>query len=228
MAQIRVSIANLAIAVRQQGRHGLSLQRRYFGILNPKKLEKGERQYQALGGAAMLTEVGKSVLEEVTGATNFELDKETGFYDARFQIDESDLDCVFQSFSRKDDIYGYEQDRTLDIMHELTGKAFPGHPSLLAADEAVSIEIAYMTAVIQRQSAPAADTSARGASADVPTRRLFRFYDLVMPESLMGKFFSSPVVRELTYEELKSTKGGSCAGRTSDGFVIQNNLLWPT
>lgn len=223
MSLVRVSIANLAwyVGVRE------SDVQYPFAILNPSKLKQGERQYMALGGGAMLNEAGKVLLEEVAGATNFEFDKETGFYDARFQIDEGDVESVFRTFS-KVGVCGatpYEQDPTLDIMAELSGKEFPGYPTILAEEEVGLVQPIFVKVMRQKLPTVGADTSSR-AKADMPTHRLFRIFELVMPLTLcQQRIFGSPVVRVLKNDELKTTEGGSKAGRTNDGFVMQNNLF---
>lgn len=221
--RVRVSIANLAWYVRIKQNDV-----RYpFAILNPNKLKKGECQYMALGGGAMLTESGKKALEESFDASDFELDKHTGLFDARFQIYEKDLEAMFGLFSNINGIMKtYEQDRTLDIMAELSGKEFPGYERILDDDEVKLVKANFVKVVRQKPSEAAVDTSARGASAEVPTRRLFRIYELVMPKELyQRKLLHSPVVKILSDDELKTTDGGCKAGLTSDGLVIQNNLF---
>lgn len=216
MAKVRVSVANLAWFARVSG----SANRHPFGIVNEKKLKRGERQYMALGGGAMLAQAGKELLEAQIGATNFEFDEHTGCFDARFQIDEDRLESVFYHFEH----YGIlELDPTLDILAELTG-AEPGHDGILTAEEANLVQVVQCGLVRQQSSAAGTDTSAR-ASAEMPTRRLFRVFELVMPSRLFEKMQSSPTVRFLSDTELRTTAGGSKAGRTSDGWVIQNNLF---
>lgn len=220
MANVRVSVGNLAWYAAQEG--GLSTS--VFGILNPKKLKKGERQYGALGGAAMLNDTGKKYLEDSYGATDFEFDAATAFWDARFVIDDAHLEDVLSLFA---DTHGpvqdFEQSRALDIVHELIGQEV-GHEPILTAEEAAKITVRYLFSVRQRPSEATADTSAR-ASANVPTRRIFRIFLLIMPKDIYEKFAESPVVRILAEEELATTDGGSKAGVTDDGCVIQNNLF---
>lgn len=217
--RVRVSIANLAWSVRTT--HGRSWHP--FGIVNQKKLAKGERWYGALGGGVMLTQQGKEELEHFYGASDFEFDAHSGFFDARFQVDEeTDLEGVFSMFPIKAD-KAYEQDPTLDIVGELTGSE-PGHESIFTADEAKMIEVIPVRVVRQKPAAAGADTSGR-ASSDIPTLRLFRIFELAMPYDLFEKMLRSPAVRLFSSEELATTDGGSKAGRTNDGCVIQNNLF---
>lgn len=216
--KIRASIANLAWFARV---HGTAI-RHPFGILNQKKFREGKRQYCALGGGAMLTEEGKRLLEEQVAASDFELDPHTGFFDARFQIDASHLESVFEHFESGLNAI-YEQNPTLDIRAEITG-AEPGHESIFTADEMKMIRVVPFGNIRQKQAEVGTDTSAR-ASVDMPTRRLFRIFELVMPNELFEKLQLSWAVRFFSDEELRTTDGGSQAGRTNDGFLIQNNLF---
>ncbi len=221
--RIRVSIANLAWYVQM-----IENDVRYpFAILNPNKLKAGGHQYMALGGGAMLTVVGKVMLEKKCSATDFEFDEDTGFYDARFQLDAGNLETVFSKFSDvgRSGATVYEKDPTLDIMAELTGKEFPGFPTILTEDEAKLVRPKFVKVVRQKLPAAGADTSSR-SSAEMPSHRLFRIFTLMMPSSLyQTKIWRSPVVRILQNQELATTDGGSRAGQTSDGHLIQNNLF---
>ncbi len=222
MSQIRVSVANLAWYVRLNEDNAVASQ---FGILNPSKLAKGERSYMALGGGAMLTKKGKQMIECTFGATNFEFDDTTGFYDARFQIDDSELDRVFAVFESIDGVMKcYEQDPMLDIIAELSGKEFPRYPTILTEAEVALVYPLFVKTVRQKLSALGTDTSSR-AKAEMPTHRLFRIFELGIPSSLLPKFTESKVVRILLDSELASTDCGSKAGKTRDGFTIQNNLF---
>lgn len=216
--KVRASFANLAWFARVHG----TVIRHPFGILNQKKFKEGQRQYCALGGGAMLTEAGKRLFEEQVDASNFELDPHSGFFDARFQVDESHLNLVFEYFESGPNAI-YEQDPTLDIRAELTG-AEPGHESIFTVAELKMIRVVPFGDVRQKPAEVGTDTSAR-ASSLMPTRRLFRIFELVMPNELFEKIQRSPNVRFLSDAELATTDGGSKAGRTSDGFMIQNNLF---
>jgi hypothetical protein len=219
--RIRVSIANLAWYAKVMGKdiqHPIA-------ILNPKKLEKGERHYMALGGGAMLTESGKALLERDFGASDFEFDKKTGFFDARFQINEEHLETVFWLFTM-DGMKAHEHDRTLDFMAELSKEEFPGYGHILREDEVKLIRPNFARVVRQKPSEAGADTSVR-SSVELPTRRLFRIFELEMPGMLFEKLHYSPVIRFLSDEELMTTDGGSRPGRTNDGYRIQNNLFVP-
>lgn len=220
--RVRVSIGNLAWYTRVRG----TLKQYQFGILNPEKMLVGSRQYAALGGGAMLTEAGKSMLEDSFGASDFELDPHTGFYDARFRLDERDVEPVFNLFGDLLAMKQYEQDPTLDIMAELTGKEFPRwYEHILDDVKADMVQVAHVRNVRQKPSALGTDTSERALGVAMPTRRLFRIYELVMSEDIF-KFRSSRAVRFLTEAELRTTGGGSKAGVTDGGHVIQNNLFW--
>ncbi len=171
----------------------------------------------------MLTEEGKKTIERSFGAYDFEQDKGTGFYDARFKTYEKHLEEVFRLFFG--DTKGMEKDRTLDIREELTKKEFGDRP-LLSEEDAQQVSFRQMMTVRQ---APATqdDTSAR-ASHDVETRRLFRIFCINMPNCAMyDDFFLSKSVVRLSGPERRTTRHGACAGITKDGLLIQNNLFIP-
>lgn len=221
--RVRVSIANLAWHARVRG----TLKQYQFGILDPKKMLAGTRQYMALGGGAMLTEVGKQMLESKFGASDFEFDAHSGFFDARFQVDEKYLEPVFSLFGDLLAMKKYEQDPTLDIMAELTGKEFPKwYERILDDIKADMVQVLHVRNVRQKPSALGADTSERALGVAMPTRRLFRVYELVMSDPILKNLRSSPAVKFLSEKELKTTDGGSRAGVADDGCVIQNNLFW--
>lgn len=216
--KVRVSIANLAWFAQVNG----SPIRYPFGVVNEKKLAKGERQYQALGGGAMLTGRGKRMLEFHLGATNFEFDSGSGFFDARFVLDEEHVETVWNSFWSVSPVL--ERNPTLDIIAELTGSE-SGHTTILTEGEvASSVLPIYVTTVRQKLAEVGTDTSAR-ASGEMPTHRLFRIFSLLMSGQMYDRFASSSRVRLLTDLELATTDGGCKAGRTDDGFLIQNNLF---
>ncbi len=222
MSQVRVSVANLAYFVHVFGAPA-SIQ---FGICNPKMLEKGITQFQALGGGAELTENGMRFLKTKFGAERFEKDEITGFYDARFLVDESHLEGVFNLF---EEIGGkkspYELDPIRDIIAEISGKEFSEIGTILTPNEVATIQVRYVKSMCQKPAEDGIGTSLRSI-AGVPSRRLFRLYGLQMPSyELYIKMMRSPVVRALYPDELATTDGGSRKGKTRDGFVISDNLF---
>jgi hypothetical protein len=222
-SRVRVSIGNLAWHFKMEE----GIINTNFGILNPKNLEKGEHSYMALGGAAMITEKGKQLLENIFGASNFERDEKSGFFDARFEVGVEYLEWALKLFADvESEIADHERDRTLDIMAELSRKVFPGYQSILTESEVKLVRADFVRVVRQKLPATGADTSARGIAAKVPTHRLFRIHTLVMPRYLVSHMFGCPVVKVLSEEELKTTDGGSKMGQTREGRPIQNNLFW--
>lgn len=216
--KVRASIGNLAWYARVNG----TAMRHPFGILNQKMFKEGTRQYCALGGRAMLTETGKSLLQQAVAASEFEFDPYTGFFDARFRIDAIHLESVFEHFEAGPNS-SYEQDPTLDIVAELTGTE-PGHEVIFTADEMEMIRVVLFGTVRQKPAEIGTETSVR-ASSEMSTHRLFRIFELVMPNELFEKLQLSSAVRFFSDEELRTTDDGSRAGWTSDGFMIQNNLF---
>src|SRR5689334_12791731 len=91
---VRISVANLATMACSRGLPGFR-----FGVLNPKKLEKGEQIYQALGGAVELTPLAEELLADTFCARKFEIDPKTGMADARFVVDTEEAEAVLDWFS---------------------------------------------------------------------------------------------------------------------------------
>ena len=219
MAQIRFSIANLAWYARNM----ITAERVQFGILNPAKLAKGVKQYMALGGGAMLTQQGKEFLEKEFGATDFEPEGRPGVFDARFRADAEHLEPIFRMFGLHQP--AFELNPTLDIMEELSGKEHPeSGPGLLKEKDLERVFCTFRFSIRQAPAKTGEDTSSR-ASDSLATRRLFRVCELQMPEDVYLQFVSSPGVKVLSEEELRSTQGGATAGVGSDGTPIQNNLF---
>lgn len=222
MSLVRVSIANLAWYARMRGNEAKSS----FGVLDPKELGQGVRQYGALSGSAMLKPEGKRLLEDTLDATGFEFDEVTDLYDARFHVDEADLELVLKTFSAVDESGAnsyFEIDPTLDIKAELFEKKYPGGASILPAHVAPYVQAHFVKVVRQQLPALGADTSSR--AGDIPTHRIFRIFELEMPSQVFGAFSCSTFVRFFKQVELATTAGGSKAGRTSDGWSIKNNLF---
>lgn len=216
MSQIRYSVANLAGYVRNKKMK----EKVQFGILNPAKLKEGKRQYMALGGGAMLKEAGRKMLEERFGATGFEFDKNTKLYDARFRADEKHLESIFGTLSTYQP--DFEHSPSIDILEELSGKEFPEEYGPLLGDLA-GVSVLPLFSVRQAPTA-GGDTSIR-ALTDVPTRRLFRIFELVLDSVSYKQLLNSPMVRILSPDELETTRGGATAGVAKDGALIQNNLF---
>lgn len=223
MGDIRISVGNLASFIVSGGG---SYHR--FGIPNMKKLEAGERSYQALGGAARLTPFGVAHLMCEFGASRFELDAKTGLYDARFLVDEAHVENVFKFFN---DIAGEmnhiaEDNPIGDILEELTGEEAPSYLSPIVPKERVGeVMLVYHDSVRQKASADGIGTSARAAVNAVPTRRIFRRYTLILPGDLYFAAVARGTIRLLRASEVATTEGGSRKGITRDGAGIADNIF---
>lgn len=222
MAQVRVSVANLAVFLQRRGANMVEI----FGIPNSKKLVEGTMIYQALGGAAELTDEGKEFFGRKFCAEKFEKDKRTGRFDARFLVGEENLEEVFSMFASMAEKAGqYEWSPIGDILDELSGKEFPGMGAIVSPDEMAGTEIVYVKTVRQAIADDGVGTSDRAASVAVPTRRMFRLYKIVVDDKLYEKLRASPILRFFTEEELASTEGGKKKGVTSDGYALADNLF---
>lgn len=211
--KVRISVGNLAprFVVAETG------EAHFLGILNRKALEKGRRMVGAVGGAAELTSEGKALLESHFGATEFER------LDARFIVDEGDLEAVLGIFESRDSRI-YETDAAREIAEELATKELPIQNSpVLSAEEVAQIEVNYVKTL--RQKSSGGPGSAR-ESVEVPTRRLFNIFEVVVPATIFEKIKSSPAIYILSEEEIASTEGGSRKGKAADGAELADNLLW--
>lgn len=221
MGLVRVSVANLVLNINTIGT-GESCR---VGILNANAFEKGMKRYQALGGGAQLTLLGVNFLREKFAAREFELDGDTGFHDARFLIEERHLREVlnwFESFSGIG--HRFEHDPDDEIRHELCNRELTGIPPIVSVREMLEVKVVYKKNVRQPEPKTGQGTSLRERPG-IPTRRLFRLYDLWASPLIVRKIINSKAIRVLTKPELATTEGGSSRGHTKDGIEIADNLF---
>lgn len=212
MAKVRVSIGNLAVRVRVAETGEVH----FFGLLNKKALEKGKRLISALGGAAEVTPYGKEMIQTVYRA---EFQEEM---DARFVIDESHLEGVLNLFANRDQLV-YEIDASREVREELATKELPILDSpVLSEEEVAQVKVVYAKTVRQ-QSSGGAGTSAR--EGEVPTRRIFNLFELVVPAAIFEKIVACPAIKILTAEEIATTCGGASKGQAADGAELGDNLI---
>lgn len=215
-SKVRVSVGNLVRLV-SGGKLKVA-----FGVLNPKKLEKGERFVQALGGRANLTAVGKEILERQFGAEGFELDENSGMYDAAFIAPEDSLEGILAFFEDANSEY-FEIDPSREIEEEVFQKIYPNGIGTILPNVAVRPVVTYVKTVRQPAPDDGVGTSMR-ARNDMPTRRIFRLFDLVFPAHELDEFLLSEVVIMLSENELLTTKGGRSKGLTMHGDIIADNI----
>lgn len=214
MAKIRISAGNLAVRVRVDETN----EAYFFGLLNKKAfLEKGRFLITALGGAAEMTPLGKKLLESRYGA-----EFQEGM-DARFVIDESHLEDVLRIFESRDSSL-YETDATREVREELATKELPILDSpVLSEKEMTQVKVVYVKTARQ-QSSGATGTSAR--EGEIPTRRIFNLFEIVVPKAIFEKIAACPAVKILTPQEIATTRGGASKGRAADGAELGDNLIW--
>lgn len=218
-AVVRISVANLATRIFAADTD----QCHHFGVVPKSRI-------QALGGAAELTPEGVDWLQQFFGAHDFETDQATGLTDARFRLDAGcaeEVLSVFKSISGRHNAHPClrEMDPKRDILAELTGKEWPNHGYILEPNTE-PLGLAYRGVARQRQPESGKGTSEREVE-NMPTFRLFRLYDIVTRQAVVDQFLKSPLVRVLTEEDLATTKGGACKGKTADGTEIADNLFLP-
>lgn len=186
-----------------------------LAVLNKKALAKSERLWTPFGGGAMLTESGKGYLERRFNAHAFELDADTGFFDARFLVNASHVQRIFSKFNvfRTD----FEHNASLDALQEIE------ELNLFTSSERAQLQLIFEKNALQAVAAVGTDTSTRASA--VPTHRLFRIHTLLMPDRLFEKLFLQSYIRSLTDIDIATTEGGLRKGNTADGDAIQNNFF---
>jgi hypothetical protein len=202
------------------------------GILSPGAHEKGQRMFQALGGGVMLTGLGEDHVKLRFGAEQFERDHPDANVDARFVIDGptfvrsallwfSDL----QNAKYNSGMNFFEYSPKREVIGELCNAKLEGLDPVLSADDAIWYHVAFMYLGVAVQPVPSdgIGTSER-ASGKIPTRRLFYGWRMVVPDNLYDKIVGAPQIAVLTSSELKTTKGGSQKGLTSDATPLSDNL----
>ncbi len=217
-AETRISVANLA---RVFGRNELRI-----GVLNSKAYnERTFRILEAFGGAAFITREGRKHAEEYFGAHGFpEADPETKKVDARFIVPTRMVGTVVEWF-RTPRYKACEIDLAPELTSELTKKTFDEFEPILLPDEVAQLRPVYRETVLQPLAYPASDTSSR-AQASIPTQRIFHLHDVEGPEEILRKILASPVTYKLEIADLRTTKGGTQRGRTSEGTAVANNLWY--
>jgi hypothetical protein len=214
MALVRVSVANLAWFARYNNTDVA------IAIRSKEYYKTGKTIWQALGGAAMLTEYGRSQAEMRCGATDFEFDTKFGCYDARFVTDESrlaDVERLFRTCNPR-----CELPPETDIIHELCENIRPSWSDILRTEAKVRYRLTTWQGVQEKGH----DASKR-ARTDMETRRLFRIFCLDLPEVMCEMFLTDPRACILTDLERATTNGGCTKGNRTNGEEIKNNIFIP-
>lgn len=201
---VRVSVANLATYVK----NAVTGEVTAVGIINEKKLQKGEILLQSLGGGAKMSTHGKSILVDAFDATFAPEGDETSD-DARFTIDESQFDMVLALFKNLAPDF-CELDPLREVKEEFKGNLGDVKSELLG--------------VFRQESAEDGTGTSERASKDVPTRRLFYVHCLILPDDVYQHFLAHESIRSFTGAELDTTAMGRTKGKTGDGYTMADNL----
>lgn len=211
--KIRISVANLVprLIVQETG------ERHFVGLLNRKLLKHGERVYDAIGGAAELTEAGRTFLRDCFNA-RFEKGR-----DARLFVQMDDVDVVMQLFEARDPDF-CEVDPSREIREELTTLELPDLPRVLTPDEAEKIEIRYVKSMYQAGDPATARASVR---VDGPIcQRYFHLFEMVVPREVYDRLRRHQAVQIFTEADIATTQQGLVRGTASNGSLIATNLFW--
>lgn len=216
---VRISIANLVTHLRVVETGRLTP----IAILSPGKWKQGKLFLQALGGGSKLTQRGREYLTQAFGAREFEGD------DARFLIEDAQLDQVMRFFEERDSHF-YEIDALRECIGELTADdKYPAVgnmeaiPQILNLSETGLLKTEYYRTV--RQPVPEIGSGTSGREiAGVPSRRLFHLFTLSCPEHIADKIQASDAIDILLPEEIASTNGGSRKGKNNNDIDIADNI----
>lgn len=209
---VRVSVGNLAMTVMDEDG------RIYFvGILNSGAFKKGRRLFQPIGGAAKITQECRDLLGERFGAKEFHK------FDARFVVDDANLEEIFQFFESRESV-DFETDPSRELIEELSKEELLGISAVLTLEEAESIESFYERMARQ----PFSDDAGTSPLAieGIPNRRLFRYFVLSVSKMIIEKMKQSPAIHFLSTAEINTTKGGTQRGMTLDGEHLADNFIW--
>lgn len=210
---VRFSVSNLCWGV-----YDPSINMLYpVGICNPKAYASGVLRVQALGGGSLLSDDGREYLAERFGAHTFEEG------DARFLAPRASVEEVTRFFLDYDTNGQYfELSPMRELVEELGNpEKYGNHSPVLTGAELARISTVYAKTVIQPP--PKGEgTSDRGKAYE--NRRIFRIHRLIAPGDVVNRLEASPAMRFLKNEELDTTEGGTCRGRTDLGAEIADNL----
>jgi hypothetical protein len=198
MSNVRFSIAPLVRFVVVDGvRHRVSIW-----------LDKRKR-YGALGGASAFTEAGRDFLIGRYGAV---LEGEgVSALDARFSVPAA-CEWGVGNFFKAPDSYFFEVDPKREIAEELATVELEGQSvPILSVDEAQSITFKFLEVSFQPKER-------------LDQQRIFYFYEMHVSLEIWMKMIASEYIRELTEEEVATTKGGAEVGISREGFPIANNI----
>lgn len=190
-----------------------------IGILNKKRLSKGERFLQALGGAATMTPMGRVFMEGTYGA---EFLGEGGDKDdARFVVSAKQADGVLRLLETQRDLCELLPMR--EVLHELEQELFGDH-TILPSGTLANADTVLFSAFRQASADDGVGTSARAQAQDVPTKRLFFVHTLCVSGSVFEELCESPYIQVLSEEELDTTQMGRTKGVANNGIPLADNL----
>jgi hypothetical protein len=110
------------------------------------------------------------------------------------------------------------------MREELSTRELPLQSApVLSPAEVAGISPRYLGTVRQPVSEPGQGTSARGT--DLPSRRLFNVFEMIVTPAVLEKMRNAPAVTMFTEEEVATTNGGRTKGEAHDGTAIADNIF---
>lgn len=219
----RVAVANIAAACRMRDSD------EYFplAIRNDSALKAGRIEFGSIGGGAVITPAGASVIQSL-GTASFEPHDDGISYDARITLSSADesaladlLDAVIQTVKQWCALKT-GQLIELHLRREMREEFVDDKPPLISLRELGTID---SRPIGWRLGTPR--ISSRGPGG-VTTTPFYVCHELVFNEPrvlarMIGDLDGR--VKRITPEELATTKGGTQEGRTRDGHVLFSNVF---
>ncbi|MEK9155178.1 MAG: hypothetical protein AAB839_00865 [Patescibacteria group bacterium] len=194
-------------------------ERFYPGLLWRKGLRKGIRQYSAIGGAALLTDLGLAYIGSCNGTL------ETEERDARFHVPCEHAIDLLELFQMRRDLCvdGLEH----ELLAELAGDELVefGMSPILTPEQVRTIEVGYLGWVYMTGNPLTTPVEGRVREGDATSERLIRAYCLRADRQIVNALRRHDAIRLYTETEARRTEGGLVTGQANDGTKIGNNII---
>ncbi len=200
-----------------------------LSIMNDGARKAGRIEFGAIGGGALITQAGCEELRTIA-PTAFEVHDDGVQLDARmtFQVPSEDqIPQILNAFLRAVLEWARDSDSRkieLDITREFIEELVDDDPAILSMAQLASIRtrlIGWKYGTIRQ--------SNRGGLR-VLTTPMYLCHEVVFEdEGVLNALLRDPFgrVKRVSLEELATTNGGRCEGRTKDGHVLFTNLFEP-
>lgn len=216
--RVRISVANLASYLSNQDTGEIVA----IGIASKKLFEReGKIRWQAIGGAATMTERGMEDMR-ITFSAEFQGEGDD-INDARFTIPLAYVDEVLRLFVTSHNEEFCEASPIREVVHELEQEGFCGE-AILRPNSLVGATSIYEGAFLQEVAEDGKGTSDRSSMHHIPTRRVFFVHTLCVSNAVFVDVLASPFIVRLNENELETTQFGRTKGITRKMTPMADNL----